>query len=147
MVDALRRIRGWLRPSGYLIDLRPAATRACVEVGRDERDAVLIGDLVSDEERLHRHAAADIALAGVLNAQLFVTEAVRTFTFRRYGDSAGELRDYVNARWQHVTFPDPLRVRADEARAARLGARVWISEWVGIRSLRPLTRPPSPSDV
>src|SRR5262245_33086475 len=110
MVDALRRIHGWLRPWGYLIDIRPADITACIDVGGDVSDAVRVGELVSDEERPRRHAAANAALAEVLNAQLFTIEAEQRFTFRRYGDSAAELRDYVNDRWQHVTFPEDLRV-------------------------------------
>jgi hypothetical protein len=121
-----------------LIDLRPANVVGRVEVGSGGHDDVAVGNLLVDDHRRQRHAAADIALAAVLDRGLFVIEAAREFTFRRYADSAEELRDYIASNWQDTRLDDETCWRAAEAIRVDPGARVWVTEFVGIRSLRPL---------
>jgi hypothetical protein len=136
MVDALCRARGWLKPNGYLIDLRPADTIPWVIVGSDEHSSV-IGPLTVDAARQQRHAAADRALATVLDRHLFVLEDAREFVFHRYADSADELRDYIAAKWKETRLDETTRAGTVAALSTRPGARLWLREQVAIRRLRP----------
>jgi len=136
MVDALCRARVWLKPNGYLIDLRPADTIPYVIVGSDEHSLV-IGPLTVDPARRQRHAAADRALATVLDRHMFVLEEAREFMFHRYADSADELRDHIAAKWKETRLDDTTRAQTAAALSARAGARLWLREHVAIRRLRP----------
>jgi hypothetical protein len=137
MVDALCLTRLWLKPDGRLIDLRPAETIPEVLVGSDEH-ADVVGVLTVDAERHERHAAADRALADVLDRQVFVLEEAREFTFLRYADSAEELRDYIAEKWKETRLDDATGLRTAAALSARRGARLWLRERVAIRRLRPV---------
>ena len=136
MVDALSRTRLWLKPDGYLVDLRPADTTPEVVVGSVE-DCRVVGVLTVEAERLQRHAAADRALATVLERRLFVLEEAREFIFHRYADSADELRDYIAAKWKETRLDDTTRLRTVAALSERPGAQLWLRERVAIRRLRP----------
>lgn len=137
MVDALCRTHRWLKPDGCLIDLRPAHTIPEVFVGSED-NATIIGVLTVEAERHERHAAANSALADVLERQLFVLEESREFAFLRYADSADELRDYVAERWKQTRMDDPTRLRTATALSDRAGARLWLRERVAIRRLKPV---------
>lgn len=137
MVDALCLTRLWLKGDGRLIDLRPAETIPELLVGSDAH-ADVVGVLTVEAERHERHAAADRALADVLNRHLFVLEEVRAFTFLRYADSAEELRDYIAGNWQQTRLDDATCLRTAAALSARPGARLWLRERVAIRRLRPV---------
>ena len=134
MVDALCRTRLWLKPDGYLIDLRPAETIPEVLVG-SEAHAEVVGVLTVEAERHRRHAAADRALAAVLDRHLFVLDEAREFTFLRYADSAAELRDYIASKWKETRMGDATCLRTAVALGARPGARLWLRERVAIRRL------------
>jgi len=137
MVDALCRTRGWLKPDGRLIDLRPAHTIPDVVIGSDER-ATVVGVLVVEAERHERHAAADNALDDVLRRQLFALEELREFAFLRHADTAEELRDYIAERWKQTRLDDTTCVRTAAALRDQAGARLWLRERVAMRRLRPL---------
>jgi hypothetical protein len=137
MVDALCRTRGWLKPDGRLIDLRPAHTIPEVVIGSDEQMTV-VGVLTVEAERHERHAAANHALDNVLDRQLFVLEELREFAFLRYADTAEELRDYIAERWKQTRLDDATCVRTAAALRDQAGARLWLRERVAIRRLRPL---------
>ena len=141
MVDALCRARGWLQPTGYLIDLRPAELVPTVEIGNPRTNYALAGGLIVDDERRRRHAAADVALATVLKRKLFHLEAESQFSFLRYADSARELQEYIATRWQHTRLDDETRDRADAMLWNQPVARLWLRERVGIRSLRITSAP------
>jgi hypothetical protein len=136
MVDALSRMRVWLKPKGYLIDLRPADTIPDVIVGSDEHSSA-IGPLTVAPSRQQRHAAADRALATVLDRHMFVLEDAREFVFHRYADSADELRDYVAAKWKETRLDETTTAHTTAALRARPDARLWLRERVAIRRLRP----------
>ena len=136
MVDALCRMHSWLKSSGHLIDLRPADTIPDVVVGSDE-DPHVVGVLTVDAARQERHAAADRALATVLDRHLFVLEDAREFVFHRYADSADELRDYIAVKWKETRLDETTRAGTVAALSARPGARLWLREHVAIRRLRP----------
>ena len=136
MVDALCRTRLWLKPEGYLIDLRPAETIPEVVVGSDEY-AEVIGVLTVEAERHERHAAADRAVTDVLDRHLFVLDEAREFTFLRYAQSAEELRDYIAQTWRQTRLDDATRLRTAAALSSHPRARLWLRERVAIRRLRP----------
>src|SRR5437588_11933343 len=98
MVDALQRARSLLTSGGYVLDLHPTTEAPHLEVGGD-----LAGDLRADDAR-RRHAAAEAALATVLDRHLFVVSGTRDFSFRRYADSLDELTEYVSGKWSHAEF-------------------------------------------
>jgi hypothetical protein len=137
MVDALSRTRGWLKPDGRLIDLRPAHTIPEIVIGSDEHTTV-VGVLTVEAERHERHTAANSALDDVLRRQLFVLEELREFAFLRYADTAEELRDYIAERWKQTRLDDATCVRTAAALSDQAGARLWLHERVAIRRLRPL---------
>jgi hypothetical protein len=93
--------------------------------------------LTVEAERHRRHAAADRALAAVLDRHLFVLDEAREFTFLRYADSAAELRDYIASKWKETRLGDATCLRTAVALGARPGARLWLRERVAIRRLRP----------
>ena len=137
MVDALCRSRDWLKADGCLIDLRPADPTPEVVVGlRNESRAV--GTLTVETARHQRHAAADRALAQVLDRQLFILEEAREFIFHRFADTADELRDYVATKWKETRLDPITHRRAAEALSVRSGGRLWLREKVAIRRLRPV---------
>jgi hypothetical protein len=139
MVDALCRTRGWLKPDGRLIDLRPAHTIPEVVIGSDEH-ATVIGVLTVEAERHERHAAANSALDDVLERQLFVLEEAREFAFLRYADSAEKLRDYIAERWKQTRLDDATCLRTAAVLSDQPGARLWLHERVVIRRLKPSHR-------
>ena len=137
MVDALCRSRDWLKADGCLIDLRPADPTPEVVVGSTDESRP-VGTLTVEPARQQRHAAADRALARVLDRQLFILEEAREFIFHRYADTADELRDYVASKWKETRLDEITHRRAAEALSVRPGARLWLREEVAIRRLRPL---------
>ncbi|HMJ83913.1 MAG TPA: hypothetical protein VK504_12130 [Vicinamibacterales bacterium] len=134
MVDALCRTRGWLRPDGRLIDLRPAHTIPEVVIGSADH-ATVVGVLAVEAERHERHAAADKALDDVLDRRLFVLEESREFVFLRYADSAEELRDHIAQKWRQTRLDGATCLRTAAALSDRPGARLWLRERVAIRRL------------
>jgi hypothetical protein len=136
MVDALNRMRGWMKSDGCLIDLRPAQLVPTVQIGSPGCDHRLVGALVVQEQRRQRHVAADRALRQVLERKLFFLEQAREFSFLRYADSARELQEYIASRWQDTRMADATRARAEKMLHHQPAARLWLHERVGIRRLR-----------
>jgi hypothetical protein len=137
MVDALRRTRGWLKPGGRLIDVRPAHTIPEVVIGTGDQ-ATVVGVLTVEAERHERHAAANNALDDVLDRRLFVLEESREFAFLRYADSAEELRDHIAQRWRQTRLDAATCLRTAAALRDRPGARLWLRERVAMRRLKPV---------
>jgi hypothetical protein len=137
MVDALCRTRGWLKPDGRLIDVRPLHTIPDVVIGSGDQ-ATVVGVLTVEAERHQRHAAANNALDDVLNRRLFVLEESREFAFLRYADSAEELRDYIAERWRQTRLDGATCQRTAAALRDRPGSRLWLCERVAMRRLKPV---------
>jgi len=136
MVDALRRAARWAKPApGCVIDLRPADVVALVEVGMSDGTVAVAGGLVVDTERRDRHAAADAALRAVLAGRVLSLVDEEEFSFFRYPDSIGELRDYIATSWQHTRVDEATCRRVGELQRADVGARLWLREQVAIRRL------------
>jgi hypothetical protein len=140
MVDALRRAREWLRPAGSLVDIRPTAEPAYLEV--QLASGVVVAGRVSDINDLAgpsaRHARADTALAVALARGWFVSELRLEFSFHRYADRIDEVRDHVRGEWMGASIEDEALDRAAHLQAKEPGARLRIREQIGIGRLRPL---------
>lgn len=146
MVDALQRAHGWLRPTGSLVDVRPTAAPAHLEV-QLAAGIVSVGR-VSDVNDLigpnARHARADVALAAAVARGWFVLEEQREFSFHRHADTVEEMRDYVRGKWMGAALDDRSLQRAAALQLSEAGARLWLREQVGIARLRPIGRVPPP---
>jgi hypothetical protein len=146
MVDALRRAHRWLRPTGYLVDIRPTAEAAHLEVQLAGR--VVVAGRVSDvSDRVGpnaRHARADTALAIALDRRWFVPEVQLEFPFYRHAETVDELRDHVRGEWMGANIDDEALRRAADLQASEPGARVRLREQVGIARLRPAASRQSP---
>lgn len=94
MVDALRRARRWLRPHGCVIDIHPTPTPSTIEIGGRIAGGVQTADAPA------RHAAADAAVAAVLDAGLFTAAASELFDFYTCADTLAELREHIEENWR-----------------------------------------------
>ena len=140
MVDALRRAHGWLRAAGSLVDIRPTAEPAYLEVRLTS--GVVVAGRVSDVNEVAgpnaRHARADAALAVALERGWFVSELRLEFPFHRYADRIAEVRDHVRGEWMGASIGDEALEQAARLQASEPGARLRIREQVGIVRLRPV---------
>jgi len=130
MVDALRRAHRVLTDSGLVVDLHPTAAESAIEAGAEVTGFVAAGDAVE------RHAAADSALAAVLESGLFLVDQVAAFTFYTYGDTIEELREHIEENWQDARLDDPTVARTREALRRSPGARPRSRERVVVTALR-----------
>src|SRR5437588_6096578 len=117
MVDALRRARRMLRSGGFVLDVHPTVEAPHLEVS----SGVWTGDLhAADATR--RHAAADAAVAAVVDLKLFTIEGEEEFSFRRYADSLPELKEYIAQKWSDARLDDETVDRTIERLRADRGA-------------------------
>ena len=136
MVDALCRAARWVKsPPGCVIDLRPAAVVAEVEVGCVDGTVLCAGGLVVLAERRARHAAADAALRTALSRGVLTVVDEEEFSFYRYPESIDELRDYIATKWQDTLLDAATYARAVQLQRANAGSRLWLREQVIIRRL------------
>lgn len=145
MVHALQQIHRLLTPDGLLIDIHPAPGALHVEI--HHRGKILFLEQVppSNPEAVQQ---ADDALAHVIRRRLFTSQQHKTFDFRTYAASVGELRDHLIAtsafnedndletRWQ-VELADTARRVQEALRAAGPHARVALCEQARITRLHP----------
>ena len=139
MVDALQRARGWLRPAGFLIDIRPTPEPAHLEVQLAGRTEVAgrVSDADGQAGPSARHARADTALAAALDRHWFVVELQRQFSVYRHGDTLDELRHHIRSDWRGAAIDDAALGRAAALLASERGARVRLREQVGMARLAP----------
>jgi hypothetical protein len=140
MVDALRRAHGWLRPTGHLVDVRPTAEPAHLEV---QLTAGIVGvGRISDVNDLvgpnARHARADVALATAVDLGWFAADQQREFSFHRHADTVEEVHEHVRGKWMGAALDERALQRAAALQLGETGARLWLREQVGIARLRPL---------
>ena len=140
MVDALRRAHGWLRPAGLLVDIRPTAEPAYLEV--QLASTIVVAGRVGDEKETvgpnERHARADTALAVALDRGWFVSERHLEFSFLRYAHRIAEVRNHVRGDWMGASIEDEALDRAARLQATEPGARLRVREQIGISRLRPV---------
>jgi len=135
MVDALRQARGWLKPDGALIDLRPTTDLVIgVDVGTPDSWS-RAGLLTVDDSRRARYAAADGALGTALDRGWFALEQERTLDFLRYADSPDEMRDYIAGSWRETSLGPETHARAVALQRQRPGSRVRLVERLVMRTL------------
>lgn len=139
MVDALRRAHGWLRPTGCLVDIRPTAEPAHLEVllAAGIVGAGRVGDVNEVVGPNVRHARADAALAIAVDLRWFVPEMQLEFPFHRYAETVDEVRDHVRGEWMGASIDDAALQRAARLYTSEPGARLRVREQVGIGRLRP----------
>jgi len=139
MLDALQRARAWLRPAGFVIDIRPTAEPAYLEVqlaGGTEL-AGRVGDVDGRTGPSARHARADTALATAIARHWFAVELRREFSFSRHGDTLDELRDHIRSDWRGAAIDDAALGRAAALLTSEPGARARVREQIGIARLAP----------
>jgi len=130
MVDALRRAHRIMAPDGVVVDLHPTSATSAIEAG-----AEVAGYVDADAAR-ERHAAADTAIAAVLERGLFVVEQVVAFTFYTYGDTIAELREYIEENWRDTRIDEETVSRARDLLRRTPGARPRARERVVVTTLR-----------
>ena len=94
MVDALRRARELVTPSGCVIDLHPTAAPALVLVGD-----VVAGEVDTGSAKV-RHQSATDAVAAAVRHQLFTVNDTTEFDFSIYADSIEELQQHIHEDWR-----------------------------------------------
>ena len=119
-----------MRPDGILVDLHPTSATSAIEVGEE-----LAGYVDADDAR-ERHAAADAAIAAVLERGLFVVEQVIAFTFYTYGDTIEELREYIEENWRDARIAEETVSRTRDLLQRMPGARPRSRERVVVTTLR-----------
>jgi hypothetical protein len=145
MVDALRKIRGLLRPDGTLIDIHPVREVPVIEVRSDDDPVFSEPSRSFDYEDDLRHA--DEALAWAVDHAIFEAHESRVFEFVTYASSVAGLRDFFAVSGSYDDTPrdpevdaqiDAVYARADEAmRASGERAEVLYRERARITRLTP----------
>ena len=130
MVDALRRAHRMMTLDGIIVDLHPTASASAIEVGEQ------VTGHVDAADAQRRHAAADAALAAVLETGLFVVEQVVAFTFYTYGDTIDELRDYIEENWRNARVDETTVSRTRDALSRAPGVRPRSRERIVVTTLR-----------
>jgi hypothetical protein len=140
MVDALDRAHGWLRPEGFLVDIRPTAEPAYLEVelAAGVVTAGRVGDVNQDVGPNARHARADTALATAIERGWFVHELRLEFAFHRYAETVEELRDHVHGDWMGARIAAQALQRAAALARSEPGARLRVREQIAVARLRPV---------
>lgn len=131
MVDALKRVRGWLAPHGVVVDLHPTATVATILVG----DA--LAGPIDPGGATERHQAATDAIASAEAEGLFAIEESVEFDFSTYADSIDELNDHILEDWREARIGDRTLARARALRVATPDRKVRVRERVSASRLRP----------
>lgn len=140
MVDALRETHRVLRPSGLLLDLRPVAVDAPIEIVCG--DEVRLIHSVDGSPGLPDDVASDEAVQRVVEAGVFVAEGERrTFPFHFYWDSVNEMETYVHAEWKNRRYPPSpeefARIR-EAFDSAGAGAQIRATIELSLSTYRPL---------
>lgn len=130
MVDALKRVRGWLAPRGVVVDFHPTAAVAIILVG----DAV--AGPIDPGGATARHQAATDAIAGAVAEGLFAIEESVEFDFSTYADSIDELNEHILEDWREARIGDQTMARARALLVATPDRKVRVRERVSASRLR-----------
>jgi len=131
MVDALRRARGWLRRTGFLIDLHPTSAVAAVVVG-----GTIAGPLQTGSAPT-RHQEATDAIASVVRERLFTLDDEMDFEFSTYADTLEELQEHILEDRRESRIGDDTMVRAQVLLDNAPGVRPRVRERVSASRLLP----------
>lgn len=129
MVDALRRARELMTPSGCIIDLHPTAAPALVLVG----DAVA-GEVDTGNAKV-RHQSATDAVAAAIRLGLLAIADTAEFDFSIYADSLDELQEHIHEDWREGNIGNITFARAQALLAATPPQRPRVRERIVINLL------------
>lgn len=130
MVDALRRARALVTPTGCVIDLHPTSAAALILVG----DAV--GGPVDTGGAKGRHQAATDAVAAAVHDRLFTLDDTTEFAFSVYGDTLDELQQHIHDDWCEGHIGDSTFAKAQALLLAAPDQRPCVRERVVMNRLR-----------
>ena len=131
MVDALRRARGWLRRTGFLVDLHPTSAVAVVIVGDTIAGPVQTGAAPS------RHQAATDAITSVLRERLYTKDDEMEFEFSTHAETLEGLQEHIVADWRDSRIGDDTMARARALLRDAPGMRPRVRERVLASRLLP----------
>jgi hypothetical protein len=115
MVHALFEAWRVLRVAGRLVDLRPAALNWSVEVVTPA-GATTAGQL-DYSPFLPTEAAANAAIAEIIETGRFEPESEVLFQYNYYWDSVDGMADYIAEKWSDsAILPDSVRTEAGRLR-------------------------------
>jgi hypothetical protein len=147
MVHALEEIHRLLKPDGALIDIHPVSEPSLIEI-HQARNVDRVG-LLSVRQWCYEFEQADIALAEIIQRDMFTVERNALFDLPTHYTSAAELgtdlkesietfaRD-AQAAIEPLPHIEALTARAEELmRAAASGAELIVHERTHISRLRP----------
>ena len=100
MVDALKRVSGWIRPGGFVVDIHPTAAIATIIVGN------IVAGPIDPGGATERHRAATDAIARAVADRLFTIADSVEFSFSTYADSLEELNDHIVEDWREARIGD-----------------------------------------
>ncbi len=106
MVHALKEAWNVLRAGGVLVDLRPRHSNQIIEVICAGQPGLIIR--YSDNHRVSKDDAADMAMAKAVKVNLFALEQGVMFEYIKYYDSGSELMDYFLTRNPPVQHPESI---------------------------------------
>jgi hypothetical protein len=131
MVDALRRARGWLRRTGFLVDLHPTSAIATVVVGDT------IAGLLQTGSAPTRHQEATDAIASVVRERLFTQDDEMEFEFSTYAETLEELQEHILEDRRESRIGDDTMLRAQALLDNAPGVRPRVRERVSASRLLP----------
>jgi hypothetical protein len=131
MVDALRLARGWLRRTGFLVDLHPTSAIAAVVVGDTIAGPLQTGSAPT------RHQEATDAIASVVRERLFTQDDEMEFEFSTYADTLEELQQHILEDRRESRIGDDTMGRAQALLHNVPGVRPRVRERVSASRLLP----------
>ena len=129
MVDALRRARELMTPSGCIIDLHPTAAPALVLVGE-----AVAGQVDTGNAKV-RHQSASDAVAAAIRLGLLAIADTAEFDFSIYADSLDELQQHIHDDWREGNIGNITFARAQALLAATPLQRPRVRERIVINLL------------
>ena len=124
MVDALKRVSGWIAPGGFVVDIHPTAAIATIIVGD------VVAGPIDPGGATERHQAATNAIATAVADRLITIEDSIEFEFSTYADSLEELNDHIVEDWREARIGEKTLARAFALVHDRPTARVRVLERV-----------------
>ncbi len=109
-MNALTRMHDALRPHGLLLDIRPAASNAAVEVQVNGR-VTRLGYMDESRRRMDVQSA-EAALRVAIDARQFVRECKTSFAFIIHFDAVDSWLEYVAERWKKAAVAAEVVARA-----------------------------------
>jgi hypothetical protein len=129
MVDALRRARELVTPTGCVVDIHPTAAPALVLVG-----VAVPGEVDTGNAKV-RHQSATDAVAAAVRLGLFTIADTTEFDFSVYAGSIEELQQHIHDDWREGNIGNITYGRAEALVKAMPSHRPHVRERVVINRL------------